>query len=215
MLRIFETKQNAGVIRPECKLLKGRMMQRRQRQTIPAIISGTIGLILILTVGWFFAKKYWPLNYENAQYGFALKYPAAWSLAENQGGAAVVFYSPKENALDIFRENVNIVVQDISRNPMGLDKYTETAITQMQAVFGTNLEVMDSSPTFIDNRPAHQFIFIGKGPQVNLQYQCRWTLAGTTAYQITYTAIASGYERLLAQAERIMGSFRIRPPDEE
>ena len=185
-------------------------MQRRQRQTIIAIIIGIIGLILIFTVGWFFARQYLSLNYENGQYGFALKYPATWSFAENQGGAAAVFYSPRENALDIFQENVNIVVQDISRNPMSLEKYTETAITQMQAVFGTNLEILDSSPVFIDNRPAHRFIFIGKGPDSNLEYQCRWTLAGTSAYQITYTAIASGYERHLTEAERIMKSFRIR-----
>ena len=190
-------------------------MQRRQRQTITAIITGAAGLILILVVGWFFAKQYLSLNYESGQYGFALKYPAMWSFAENQGGAAAIFYSPKENALDIFQENVNIVVQDISQNPMDLDKYTETAIAQMQTVFGTNLEILDSSPIFIDNRPAHQFIFIGKGPDGNLQYQCRWTLAGTTAYQITYTAIASGYQRHLAEAERIMRSFRIRSKNEK
>ncbi len=185
-------------------------MQRRRKQTIITIISGAIGLVLILTVGWFFAKRYLSLEYENAPYGFALKYPAAWSFAEDQGGAAAIFYSPKETALDIFQENVNIVVQDISQNPMSLEEYTETAITQMQAVFGTNLEILDSSPIFIDNRPAHRFIFIGKGPDGDLQYQCRWTLTGTTVYQITYTAIASGYERHLPQAERIMKSFRIR-----
>ena len=189
-------------------------MQRRQRQTIITIITGVIGLALILAVGWFFAKRYLSLNYENGQYGFAVKYPAAWSFAEDQGGAVVIFYSPKETALDIFQENVNIVVQDISQNPMGLDKYTETAISQMGTVFGINMEVLDSSPTSIDNRPAHRFIFIGKGPDGNLQYQCRWALMGTTAYQITYTAIASGYERHLAEAERIMGSFRIRAADE-
>ncbi|MBI5023584.1 MAG: hypothetical protein HZC18_01085 [Candidatus Omnitrophica bacterium] len=185
-------------------------MRRRQRQTIIAIIAGAIGLVLILAVGWFFVKPYWSLGYENAQYGFALKYPAAWSFAENQRGAAAIFYSPKENALDIFRENVNIVVRDISQKPMTLEKYTETAIGQMNAVFGTNLEILGSTRISIDHRPAHQFIFIGKGPDGNFQYQCRWTLAGTTAYQITYTAISSGYERHLAEAERIMNSFRIR-----
>lgn len=185
-------------------------MQRRQRQTIIAAITGVIGVALILTVGWFFAKRYWSFHYENGQYGFALKYPANWSFAENKNGAAAIFYSPKESALDIFQENVNIVIQDISQNPMDLDKYTETAITQMQMVFGTNLEILVSAPILIAGHPAHQFIFIGKGPDGNLQYQCRWTLVGTTAYQITYTAIASGYQRHLAPAERIMNSFRIR-----
>ncbi len=185
-------------------------MRHRQKQTIIASVTAAIGLGLILTAGWFFLKPYRSLGYENGQYGFALQYPAAWSFAENQGGAAAIFYSPKENALDIFKENVNIVVQDISRNPMTLEKYTETAIAQMNAVFGINIEILVSTRISIDNRPAHQFIFIGKGPDGNLQYQCRWTLVGTTAYQITYTALASGYQKHLAQAERVMNSFRIR-----
>lgn len=185
-------------------------MQRRQRQTIIASVTAAIGLVLILTAGWFFLKPYWTLGYENSRYGFALKYPAAWSFAENLGGAAAVFVSPKEHALDVFQENVNVVVQDISQNPMALDKYTETAITQMRAVFGTNLEILDSSPALIDGREGHQFIFVGKGPDVRFQYMCRWTVVGTRAYQITYTAMESGYPRLLPQAERIMKSFKIQ-----
>lgn len=185
-------------------------MQRRQKQTIIAAIIAAIGLALIAAVGWFYLKQYRTIGYENSRHGFALKYPAAWSFAENLGGAAAVFVSPKEHALDVFQENVNVVVQDIPQGPMGLDKYTETAITQMQAVFGTNLEILDSSPTFIDGREGHQFVFIGKGPDVRFQYMCRWTIVGTRAYQITYTAMESGYPRLLPQAERMMQSFKIR-----
>lgn len=185
-------------------------MQRRQRQTLIATVIAAIGLILIAAVGWFYLKQFRTISYENSRYGFALKYPANWSFAENMGGAAAVFYSPKENALDIFRENVNVVVQDISHNPMDLKKYTETAITQMQAVFGTNLEILDSSPTTIDGREGHQFGFLGKGPEGNVQYMCRWTIVGTSAYQITYTATESGYPKFLKQAERMMKSFKIR-----
>ena len=185
-------------------------MQRRQQQNLIAGIIATIGLVLVSAVGWFYLKQFRTISYENSRYGFALKYPAVWSFAENLGGAAAVFVSPKEHALDIFQENVNIVVQDISQNPLGLDQYTATAITQMQAVFGTNLEILDSSPTLIDGREGHQFGFIGKGPDGNFQYLCRWTIVGTSAYQITYTAMESGYPKLLPQAERMMRSFKIR-----
>ena len=184
-------------------------MQRRKKQTIIAAVIGTIGLALILTAGWFFGKQYLTLNYENGQYGFTLKYPVNWSFAENKNGAAAIFYSPRNNALDFFQENVNVVVQDLSQNPQTLNEYTTIAIDQMQAVFGINLEILDSSATSIDGHIGHQFGFIGKGPNGDLQYLCRWTIVGTTAYQITYTALASGYERHIKAAERIMGSFRI------
>lgn len=185
------------------------MMQRRQRQTLIAAIAAAIGVILIATVLWLYTKQFRLLSYANEPYGFSLKYPAAWSLAENKGGAAAIFYSPPENALDRFQENVNIVVQDISQNPMDLSQYTETAIHQMQIVFGTNLEILDSSPVAVDGRPGHQFEFIGKGPDGNLHYLCRWTLVNTSAYQITYTALASGYAKHLSKAQRIMNSFKI------
>lgn len=185
-------------------------MQRRKRQTIIAAISGVIGLLMILGVGWIYFKQYRLLNYENSRYGFSLKYPVTWSFGENQGGAVAIFYSPKENALDLFRENVNIVVQDLSRQEdMTLKKYTETAIKQMQVVFGTNLQILDSSPTMVSNGAGHQFAFIGKGDQGEINYLCRWTIVGTTAYQITYTGKSLGYPKHLAQAQRIMKSFRI------
>ncbi len=185
-------------------------MQRRQQQNLITGIVAAIGLVLVGAVGWFYLQQFRTLSYENSRYGFALKYPAAWSFAEDLAGAAAVFVSPKENALDIFQENVNVVVQDISQHPMSLNKYTEMAVTQMQAVFGTNLEVLDSSPTFIDGREGHQFVFIGKGPDGNFRYLCRWTIVGTSAYQITYTAMESGYPKLLPQAKRMMRSFKIQ-----
>lgn len=185
-------------------------MQRRQRQTLIAIILGAVGLILILTVGWFYLKQYRTISYENSRYGFSLKYPAAWSFSENLAGAAAVFFSPKETALDTFQESVNVVVQDISQHPRTLADYTQTAIMQMQAVFGTNLEILDSSPVTIDGREGHQFGFLGKGPQGNVQYLCRWTIIGTNAYQITYTATESGYPKFVKQAERMMKSFKIK-----
>ncbi|MBI5416135.1 MAG: hypothetical protein HZA29_04905, partial [Candidatus Omnitrophica bacterium] len=84
------------------------------------------------------------------------------------------------------------------------------AVHQMQVVFETNLEILDSSPAFVAGREGHQFIFIGKGPDVRLQYMCLWTLAGTTAWQITYTAMAADYAKHLGEAKRIMSSFRIQ-----
>lgn len=184
-------------------------MQRRQRQTIIAAISGVIGLMMILAVGWIYSKQYRLLSYDNSRVGFSLKYPVTWSFGEDINGAAAIFYSPKENALDTFRENVNVVVQDLSVKPMDLEEYTKTAIIQMQAVFETNLQIIDSSPIMVANEPGHQFVFIGKGPDGEIYYLCRWTVVGTSAYVLTYTGKSLGYPKHLAQARRIMKSFRI------
>ncbi|OGX37028.1 MAG: hypothetical protein A3D87_01215 [Omnitrophica WOR_2 bacterium RIFCSPHIGHO2_02_FULL_50_17] len=185
-------------------------MRSRQQQTLVFSIIGGIGFFLILTTVWLYLRQHKFLKYENKLYGFSLKYPAAWAYAENQGGAAAIFYAPAENELDIFKENVNIVIQDISKNPMGLEEYTKTAIRQMQLVFEQNLVILESEPTLIDGRAAHRFVFLGKGPEAELRFMCLWTLVDMTAYQITYTAIDAKYDKYIDQVKSLVRSFKIK-----
>jgi hypothetical protein len=138
-----------------------------------------------------------------------MKYPTSWSLEKDKNNAAVIFYSPEENELDFFMENVNVVVQDIARNPMDIDKYSSTAIKQMEAVFGDNLIIIESEPMYFADREGYKFVFKGKTPETELQYMSVWTISGLTAYQVTYTALASQYERHLPKVKKMIGSFRL------
>jgi hypothetical protein len=106
---------------------------------------------------------------------------------------------------------VNVVVQDISAKPMELKAYTELAIRQMEAVFGENFLILESVPTSVSGQSAHRLVFIGKAvdPEPDLKYMSVWLLDGATAYQITYTAIASQYDRYVAKMKRMVSSFRI------
>lgn len=186
-------------------------MRSRQRQTLAFSIIGGIGLFLILMTVWLYLRQHKFLKYENKLYTFSLKYPAAWAYAENQGGAAVIFYAPAESGLDTFKENVNIVIQDISQSPRSLEEYTKIAIRQMQVVFEQNLEILESESTLIDGRAAHRFVFLGKSPQVDLRFMCLWTLVDMTAYQITYTAIDAKYDKYIGEVKSLVRSFKMKP----
>src|SRR5262245_23947398 len=78
--------------------------------------------------------------YENKDYGISMKYPGDWVLEENVEGTLAIFSSTKENSMDIYQESVNLVVQDLSSNPMDLNKYSETAVKQLMGVF-TNVKM--------------------------------------------------------------------------
>lgn len=185
-------------------------MRRRRRQAIIfGVIAGT-GFTLIFIVGWIYFQKYRFNTYTHPTAGFSIQYPAQWSFSENKDGAAVVFYSPPESDLDVFRENVNIVIQDLSQNPMTLDKYTETAIYQMQAVFEHNLVILESVPALVSGLPGHKFVFLGKGPETEMQFMVVWTLDGLTTYQVTYTALSPHYEKYLGKINRMFRSFKIQ-----
>jgi hypothetical protein len=51
-----------------------------------------------------------------AERNYKLQYPASWTLDTSKSiGPAKFFFSPLENAEDKFRENVNVLIQDLSR----------------------------------------------------------------------------------------------------
>jgi len=183
-------------------------MRRKKQNIIISIVAG-IGIILILSVAWVASRDYRFRLYKNDEYNFSIKYPALWAYEENINGAAVIFYSPQENDLDFFKESVNIVVQDISGNPLNLQDYSQLAIKQMEAVFEENMITLESVPIFIADRSGYKFVFIGKSPEADLQYMSVWTIEGTTAYQVTFTSIASHYEQYIFKVKRMLRSFRI------
>lgn len=184
-------------------------MDRRKKQNIIIGIVAGIGIVLILSAAWIASKEYRFKRYKSDEKNFSIKYPASWTYKENTNDAVIIFYSPQENDLDFFKESVNIVVQDISGNPMNLRNYSKLAIEQMEAVFGENMIILESVPTFVADRSGYKLVFLGKGLEAELQYMSVWTIDGTTAYQVTYTAIASQYERYISKVEKMLKSFRI------
>jgi len=180
--------------------------QRKKKAMVTGIIAG-IGVILILSVIWIVSKDYRFKKYSSSIHGFSIKYPASWTLEENINGAAVIFYSPLENDLDFFKESVNVVVQHISGNPSNLKDYSQRAIEQMEAVFGDNMIIIESVPVTLADQGGHKLEFLGKNPEADLHYMSTWTIDGLTAYQITYTSLASQYEHYIFKVKRMLRSF--------
>src|SRR5437867_13217946 len=86
------------------------------------IISIFVFLVVIVLI----ALAYFGGNfktYENKDYGVSISYPADWTVQENFQGTIALFASPKETSMDLFQENVNLVAQDLSANPMNLEQY--------------------------------------------------------------------------------------------
>ncbi len=168
-----------------------------------------IGLIIAVLTGWNMFAETKFIEYKHPSGFFEIAYPPDWTLIENEGGAAAIFYSPKENELDIFKENVNIVVQDLSKNPMPLEQYTKTAIHQMKVVFKTGMEIIESTPTRLGGLNAHKFVFMGTGPDGDLKFMSIWTIKGQTAFQFTYTGMKSDWDKYKRAADKMASSFKI------
>ncbi len=168
-----------------------------------------IGLIIACLSAWniFTETKY--IHYKHPSGFFEMDYPPEWSMIENEAGAAAIFYSPLENDLDIFKENVNIVIQDLSKKPMSLEQYTKTAIHQMKVVFKTGMEIVESEPAYLGGVKGHRFTFMGTGPDGDLKFMTLWALKGDTAFQFTYTGLKSDWDQYKKVADKMLRSFKI------
>jgi hypothetical protein len=172
------------------------------------IIIGLSVLVFIFLIV-FLAERAMPF-YVDKTNKFSIRYPAVWEKMPNKEGAAVIFLSPLQNKLDIFRENVSVIIQDTSGNVMSFEEYTRTAIMQVKAVFKNTIEITQSEGTYLAGRPAYKFVYIGKGPETEFKIMHVWTLVGTTAYQITYSALASQFDQYIDQVNKMVDSFRLR-----
>lgn len=146
--------------------------------------------------------------YENSAAGIRIEYPQNWELQEGVMGTLASFLSPVEDSSDIMRENANIVVQDLSKQPMTLDQYTELSITQLKQLITDFHEETSEKTTWAEN-PAYLLVFSGKQGQYDLKWKMIWTIKNNVAYVVTFTAQAEKYDAFLAQADQIFGSFTI------
>jgi len=148
------------------------------------------------------------LTYDSPAYGIRIGYPSDWTKSEQFMGSVVAFLSPTESTSDIFRENLNVIVQDLSTQPMTLDEYTELSVSQIKQFF-TDANITDSSATTLDGNPAHKVVYTGKQGQYNLKWMQVWVVKENKAYIISYTAEVNKYPDFLGTIQQMINSFEI------
>ena len=165
-------------------------------------------ILLTAAVGFFlFFLSQFSL-YRDPSSGFSMKYPTQWKVLANQGGAAVVFVSPKETALDTFQENVNITIQPVPPHLATLKSFSDKIIQQMTAVF-QNMKIIESKNVEFGGRPGHRMLFATEKPQP-IKILNVWVIKGDQAYILTYMAMTSRYQTYLSQVQMMIHSFQLK-----
>ncbi|OGX08322.1 MAG: hypothetical protein A2Z88_05770 [Omnitrophica WOR_2 bacterium GWA2_47_8] len=190
-------------------------LSKRQRQTffISIFLAGTVALI-VLVIYLMTGKQAYKL-YQNDRVGISIKYPSNWKVIENpEGGAVVVFLSPKENALDAFFENVSIVVQDLPPGKaITLQEYSNKAVEQLTVTLKKTVEVVERSPATLDGRAAYRFVWKEMGAANNplaVKMTHEWVIKNNRAYQVTFGALLSRHDKYLGIVNTMLSSFTIK-----
>lgn len=149
---------------------------------------------------------------KHSEKNYEISYPASW--IKQQKGTANFFLSPKENEKDLFQENVNIMIQDLSNQPMTLEDYTNLTKQQVKQAFGSSSIVSIKDLTFAGQQAKKMVYNMPKNPMQgrsqNLKLCQIWFIKENKAYLLTYTAESSEYESYLGTAKEIFDSFKLK-----
>lgn len=143
---------------------------------------------------------------------YEISYPERW--IKQQKGTTTFFLSPKENEKDLFQENVNVMVQDLSSQQMTLEDYTNLTKQQVTQAFGSSAIVSVKDLNFAGQQAKEMVYNMPKNPMqgrnLNLKLRQVWFIKGNNAYLLTYTAQSSEYDNYLETAKGIFDSFKLK-----
>ncbi len=141
---------------------------------------------------------------ENATY--AISYPGTWELNQSgQMGMSFALFSPVKFEGDQFRENVNLVIQDVSSHNLDLTGFVNLSENQIKTMIQDG-EILESEK----GDDSHKLVYSGTMGQFKLKFKQYYWVKDGSAYILTFTAEQSEFDNYNEIARQIMDSFQIK-----
>ena len=147
------------------------------------------------------------LSFEKSN--FLIQYPSNWELNNSgQMGTTFIVFSPLENEKDQFKENVNLIIQDVSAYNIDLDQYTEISEGQIKKMV-TNSSLISSERIKTTKKEYHKLLYTGDQGVLHLKFEQYYWLINDKAYVLTFTTEQAKYIDFVMVGEKILNSFKI------
>lgn len=174
--------------------------------TLVALLGGGIGLGLFLLQSQDSEPEVAFSVYENPTRDFSVSYPEPWSKQNRDDFFAegVVFFSPVEDKSDQFREQVSVLIENLSSD-VSLSEYTSESLAQIKELSDPN--VSEAQPVNLGEQEGRQVIYSGEENGRPVRRMQTWSIKDRRAYVITYTAEPDSYDNYLPMVEKMIESF--------
>jgi hypothetical protein len=141
--------------------------------------------------------------------GYSVQYPDSWELNKSgQMGTSFILFSKPSSSQDQFRENVNLIVQDLSGQNINLDKFVEISEGQIKTMI-VNGNIISSKRLKSKESEFQNLIFTGKQGVYNLKFEQYYWVINQKAYVLTLTCEISEFEKFKKIGEGILNSFKL------
>ncbi len=140
---------------------------------------------------------------------YEIKYPGDWTFNdEGQMGTLFILLSPQSNATDLFQENINLIIQDLTGHNLDLDQYVEISEQQVKTILSADIE--SSERLEGDHGEYHRLVYAGKQGVYDLKFIQYFWVIRNEAFVLTFTAERDQFDANQALGLAILNSFVIK-----
>jgi hypothetical protein len=140
---------------------------------------------------------------------YRIQYPSSWQIdISRKMGADLLLFSPLEGGSDTFRDNVNVIIQDLTGRNMDLAKYKVFTDDQLKRI-SRSIEIYES---VLDDNGDNQFYYVSYAMtqgQYRLRIMTKCFIANNKAYLATFTCELNKFEQYSAVASDVLKSFKL------
>jgi hypothetical protein len=147
-------------------------------------------------------------TYVNPLLGIKMEYPASWTKQDNVAGAVVSFSPTADESVNT--PSLNIVVQDLSSNPLSLDDFTTVSLYQMEQML-TEVKGMSVNPRELAGNPGKNISYTTTLQNTTLKFRQVFTLVENIAYIITFSAPINVHDNYSVLIETCINTFSLIP----
>ena len=141
---------------------------------------------------------------------FSIQYPKHWTIDESgRMGTKFIIFSPLSDVKDIFKDNVNFIIQDLIGHKISLKEYTEISKRQIKSMI-TDSEILLCTTEKSHNLNFQKLIYTGRQGVYLLHFIQYYWVENNKAYILTFTTETAQFDRYKDIGNRILSSFKIK-----
>lgn len=140
----------------------------------------------------------------------SIQYPSSWNVDESgQAGTSFFLFSPLESEEDTFRENVNLIIQDMKGMNIDLDQYMAISLEQIKTMI-TNSKLIKSERITKGANTYQKVVYTGEQGAYKLFFEQYYFVIKEKAYVVTYAQEQAKAESYATLGEAILSSFMVK-----
>lgn len=145
--------------------------------------------------------------YSNSEYNIEARYASDWEINENGMQYIAAFLSPVENENDTFRENINIIIEDISSYDFNNETFNDYTLEQLINCI-PDCEIISNKKFNLSKDTVYETVYVGNCNLLELKWKSIYFVKNKKAYTITFSADKNKYDKYIPYFTQFIQDFK-------